>query len=427
MPYQLSRLGGTLVIGDINGDRNDDVFFGGAAGQSGQLYLGNDDGTLTKVEQQAWEQDLAQEDVAALFFDANGDGHLDLYVVSGGNEKPKRSFYYQDRLYINDGRGEFVKAEQSHPNTMFSGGVVTAADYDNDGDLDLFIGGRHTPHNYPFIPKSVLLRNDTQNGIVKFVDTREKTIESIGMVTDAVWIDIDVDSWLDLILVGEWMPVTVLKNKNGNFQNITEQLGLEKSSGWWSSIVSHDFDGDGDVDFILGNSGINTQLMASEDEPMTYYVQDINKDGKFDPILSYYIQGESYPLPSRDELLGQVNSLRKEYTTYDTYAKATIKKILRAGNVSSSSILEINSLKSSYLENTGKGKFELWPLPEMAQLSMINGFVFDDFTGDGSKNILAAGNFYPYKVSLGKSDASLGTLLNFKDKKMSIDENNAKL
>jgi len=226
--------------------------------------------------------------------------------------------------------------------------------------------------------------------------------------------------------VGEWMPVTILKNDKGKLRDIN-QSELKNTSGWWSTIEADDLDEDGDVDFLLGNAGLNTQFQASVDKPMTYYVQDINKDGEFDPILSYYIQGESYPLPSRDDLLRQVNSLRKEYTTYDKYAKATTKDLLKAGNVSNSGILEINNLRSSYLENSGGGEFELKNLPAMAQFSMINSFIHGDFTGDGSENIIAAGNFFPYRVSLGRSDASMGVLLNIKNNKILSDDKNYKL
>lgn len=419
VPYQLSNLGGRLATGDVNGDGNDDVFFGGAAGQAGKLYLGKDDGTLAlAAKPQPWEtgREANQEDVAVTFFDADGDKDLDMYVVSGGNEKPAGSSYYRDRLYLNDGTGNFSRAENSLPNTSFSGGVVVAGDYDNDGDLDLFVGGRIRAQSYPFPPKSILLRNDSENGIVKFSNAKVKELENAGMVTDALWTDIDDDSWLDLVLVGEWMPVTIFKNNNGNLINKTKEYGLDGTLGWWSSIEANDYDEDGDIDFLLGNAGLNSQLHASVDEPMTYYVQDINRDGEFDPILSYYIQGKSYPLPGRDEMLGQVVSLRKEYTSYDKYAKATMEDLLKAGDVASTSILEIKDLKSSYLENLGGEEFKMKALPAMAQVSMINGFVYDDFTGDGSKEILAAGNFFPYRVNLGKSDASMGILLNMQDK-----------
>ncbi|PKD17231.1 type IV secretion protein Rhs [Salegentibacter salinarum] len=424
VPYQLSRLGGRLAVGDVNGDGNDDVFFGGAAGQSGQLYLGRDDGTLVKgPREQPWTapEDVAREDIDILFFDADSDNDLDMYVVSGGNEKPSGSSFYKDRLYLNDGTGNFVKTLNSLPHTSFSGGVVVSADYDKDGDIDLFVGGRHKAKNYPFASQSILLRNDTQDGIVKFTNTEEKALQKLGMVTDAVWTDSDKDSWPELFIVGEWMPLTLLKNNRGILTNKTKELDLDTTQGWWSSIDAEDYDGDGDVDFLLGNAGLNTQLFASKAEPMVYYVQDFNKDGNFDPVLSYYIDGESYPLPSRDEMLGQVASLRKKYTSYDKYAKATMEDLLKAGNVTTTSILEINELRSLYLNNLGDGNFNLSPLPGMSQISMINAFAFDDFTGNGVSDIVAVGNFSPYRVNFGKSDALMGVLLNVMENEVTVD------
>lgn len=426
-PYQQSRLGGKMTVGDVDGDGNDDIFFFGASGQAGELYLGQNDGSLIKsAEGQPWkdEEDILKEDVNGIFFDADGDEDLDLYVVSGGNEESDGSSYYQDRLYINNGKGMFHRDMRSLPDTSFSGGVVVAEDFDKDGDLDLFLGGRLAAKNYPFTPTSLLLRNDSVNGRTKFTDVRNKEVERLGMITDAVWQDIDNDSWVDLIVVGEWMPITVLKNEKGELKNNTAQLGLENSSGWWNSITKGDFDGDGDIDFLIGNAGLNSQLKSTQDQPMIYYVQDINNDGKFDPLLTYYIQGESYPIASRDELLGQVNSLRKTYTSYDKYAKASISDVLKAGNVSSTSILEIKELRSSYMENIGDGKYEIKPLPDAVQLSMVNRFIFEDFNKDGSKEVLAAGNFYPFRVSLGKQDASLGSLFKFSENNFRVMEEN---
>lgn len=428
LPYQLSRLGGKMAVGDVNRDGNDDVYFGAAAGQTGEIFLGTDDAELIKsLNEQPWnlEEDFQKEDLAATFFDADGDGDLDLYVVSGGNEEAEGSDYYQDRLYTNDGNGNFTKTIDALPNMRFSGGVVVAGDYDNDGDLDLFVGARLKAQNYPLPPKSVILRNDSRDGKIKFTRALEN---EIGMVTDALWVDMDKDSWLDLVLVGEWMPVTVLKNQKGSFKDVTKEFGLEKTSGWWNSLAGGDFDNDGDMDFLLGNAGNNLKFRASKEEPMRIYIQDLNRDGKLDPILTYYIQGKSYPYPSRDEILGQVASLRKEYNTYDKYGKATVDDILKVADVAPHSVLETNTLKSSFLKNNGEGGFKLESLPHRAQFSAVQGFLFDDFTGDGTKNILAAGNFYPYAVNIGKSDASKGFLLDIEKDELKVNEiNNVRL
>nr|WP_297789755.1 VCBS repeat-containing protein [uncultured Allomuricauda sp.] len=414
MPYQMSRLGGRMAVGDINGDENDDVYFGGAVGQAGKLFLGNDDGTFIEDSKtQPWlaPKPSEKEEVAPLFFDANNDGLLDIYIVNGGNEQLAGSLFYQDHLYLNQGEGQFIDASQALPNTSFSGGVAKAADYDNDGDMDLFLGGRLDAQHYPFTPESILLRNDSKEGKVKFTRVEQKDMLHIGMVTDATWDDLDNDGWQDLILVGEWMPISIFMNLEGVF----EKIQVENTSGWWSSVKTVDIDSDGDLDILAGNLGNNTQLKASPEEPMIYYVQDMDKDGNLDPLLTYYIDGKSYPIPSRDELLTQVNSLKKVYTSYDKYAKATIEDILKAANVSSTSVLTINELRSGYLLNDGDQGFSFHPFPSLAQQSMVNAFMEDDFNGDGKKEILLAGNFFPFRASMGKLDASKGTLLTWKD------------
>jgi len=415
--YQFSRLGGKVSVGDLNADGNDDVFCGGAFGQAGQLFFGQDNGTFVRSVSQPWENDLFADQEGSLFFDADADGDLDVYTVNGGNEFPAGSLNYQDKLYLNDGQNKFVSVTDALPKESSSGSCVRAADIDNDGDLDLFVGGRLVPQKYPYAPSSFILRNDSKNGMVRFTDISDQLNESIsqkGMVTDAVWSDINNDSWPDLILVGEWMPVSVFMNRNGKkFEDMTATFGLDKSQGWWNCIVETDVDKDGDNDFLLGNAGVNIQLHASQNEPVECYSLDFNCDGQVDPVLCYYVQGKSYPLPSRDELLEQITPLRKKFINYADYAKATIGDILSKDQFGSATILKAVTLRSSWLENTGKGSFILKPLPEMAQLSAINGFLKFDLDNDGKDEILADGNFYPYRVQLGRSDASTGVLLQF--------------
>lgn len=418
IPYQLSKMGGNASVGDVNGDGNDDVYFESAKGQISQLFLGTADGTLVlNNENQPWTEaeDVDKEDTASLFFDADGDGDLDLYVVSGGNEAYDGKSYYQDRLYVNDGAGNFSKAENALPDMKFSGGVVTAADYDKDGDLDLFIGGRVSGNSYPMAPRSTILKNESKGDKLNFAAQANPDLDKIGMLTGALWEDIDNDTWPDLILVGEWMPVTIIKNEKGQLKDRTENYGLSDTKGWWLSLVAADIDQDGDTDFLLGNLGLNTEFKASRSEPMRYYIQDIDKNGRIDPLLTYYKKGVSYPLPGRDELLGQVPSLKKYFKTYDSYAKTTTDQLLAAASIKPVFTLEIEELQSSYLINKGNGTFEFRSLPREAQVSAVQDFVYEDFNGDGIKEILTAGNLYPFRVNIGQMDASIGSLLTFKD------------
>jgi enediyne biosynthesis protein E4 len=418
IPYQASRLGGRLAVADINNDGNEDVYFGGATGQSGVLFLGTDHGTFSRSASQPWQADAMCEDMGAVFFDADMDGDKDLYVVSGGNEYGSGDPLYHDRLYINEGGGVFTKNSVALPSAeTTSGSCVVPGDFDNDGDLDLFVGGRIAAQMYPYTPKSYILRNDSKAGAAKFTDVTEqlnKEIQLAGMVCDAVWVDINKDHWPDLVLAGEWMPVRVFQNENGQgFKEITANAGLGDSEGWWSRIVQADVDADGDIDLLLGNAGANLQYHASVKEPLEFFIQDINNDGGPDPLLTYFIQGKRFPAVSLDELLEQVASLRKKFYKYADYANAGIEDIVGKKELKQSNYLRIVTLRSSWLENNGQGKFAIKPLPDDVQASMINGFVYDDFDNDGQKELLSAGNFYPYKVEWGRSDAFMGGLLKF--------------
>jgi hypothetical protein len=418
VPYQLSRLGGKCSIADVNHDKNDDVFFEGAHGQAGKLYIGHDDGSFTESAQASFEADKYCEDVGSVFFDANGDNHADLYVVSGGNEFFAGDTLYQDRLYIGDGKGGFKRTRRALPVETASGGTVVAADFDHDGDEDLFVGGRLVPDQYPLSPQSMVLRNDSDNGNVKFVDVTTRlnaSLQKAGMITDALWSDINGDTWMDLILVGEWMPVRIFINEKGKtLKEITTEAGLSNTQGWWNTVYASDVDHDGDLDILAGNAGGNLSLHASEKEPVELFAADINKDGKIDPIITSYIQGKRYPLPSRDELLDQVTPLRKKYIRYAQYANASIEDILEGDLLKGASVFRATTFESMCFENDGHGKFKMTALPAMAQLSAVQSFISYDFDEDGKEEILAAGNFYPYRVQLGRCDASYGTIVQFR-------------
>ena len=421
--YQLSRLGGMLSKADVNKDGNEDIFFGGASGQSGMLFLGQDDGTLRKSPAQPWELDAMCEDIKSVFFDADGDGDDDLYVVSGGSEFIAGAPLYQDRLYVNNGKGIFTRTQNAIPTETSSGSCVAAADYDKDGDIDLFVGGRHIPANYGMNPRSFLLQNQSKENVIKFSDVTSQVntdLANVGMATSAIWTDFNNDSWLDLIVVGEWMPVRIFQNDHGKLVERTDFTGLEKSNGWWCTVFPADIDDDGDMDYFLGNAGTNLQFKASKKEPIQLHAGDFNQDGVLDPIISYYIGGQSYPFASRDELLDQVGSLRRKFIKYDEYANATLQDIATEEQLEKSYKFYAYTLESCWLENIEGKDFRLKPLPPIAQLSSINGFVHDDFNGDGIKELLAAGNFFPFKPQLGRSDASTGLVLTYQQGDMKV-------
>lgn len=415
LPYQLSREGPALAHGDVNGDGREDLYFGGAIGQAGQLFLQTKDGRFQLSPNQPWKTDTVAEQVNAIFFDADGDGDMDLYVVSGGNEYNDQSAGFQDHLYLNDGKGNFTPAPpDALPPMLSSKFAIAAGDFNHDGRIDLFIGGRGVPGSFPLSSKSYLLRNDCKNGVIKFTDVTDEicpTLRLPGMVKAAVFSPLNDPQYPDLLIAGEWMSPHLYRNDNGKLSDVSTAAGLTNLEGMWSSITPADVDGDGKMDFILGNCGYNNQFKASPTQPMTLYVADFDDNGSLDPILCYYIQGKSYPMASRDELLDQIVTLKKKFNSYASYADATIDDIFPADKIAHAKMLRCTELASGVLYNRGNGKFTFTPLPLAAQFSKVYGAAFDDFDGDGKKDILVSGNFFPYRTQLGRCDASLGMLL----------------
>ncbi|SHG45275.1 VCBS repeat-containing protein [Flagellimonas flava] len=409
LPHMHSKNGPGMAVGDANGDGLEDVYIAGATGQPGTLKIqGKDGSSFSEIV----FQDSDSEDMGALFFDADSDGDQDLYVVSGGSSAAKGSPAYQDRIYENDGTGTYTLVD-ALPESLVSGSVVTGADYDKDGDIDLFVGGRVQPGEYPMSPKSSLLKNESSIGNVKFSADHNflNNWSELGMVTAALWTDFDNDSWMDLIVVGEFMPIRFFKNNEGNLQEITEQIALKGTNGWWNSIASGDFDNDGDSDYILGNFGLNSRYKASVDEPLCIYAKDYDKNGQIDPVMCYYIDGKNYIAHSRNDLIDQINAMRVRFRTYSEYAEATFEESFTEGELADAHIVKSETFASSYLENLGEGRFALKPLPITMQTAPLYGINIGDYNQDSHLDVLAVGNFYSGEVFNGRYDASIGWLM----------------
>jgi hypothetical protein len=414
IPYQLSRMGPAIAGGDVNGDGNEDVFIGGAIGQAGALYLQSADGTFTASSSSPWRVDKDSEDVNAIFFDADNDNDADLYVVSGGNEYEDGATEYQDRLYINDGHGTFAKAIDAVPPMLSNKHAVAAGDFDQDGDMDLFVGGRGKPGDFPLPSRSYVLRNDSRAGQVRFTDVTSAISDELnapGMVTVAAWLDLNGDRYPELTIAGDWMPVMLFKNENGRLKNISAQAGFSLTEGQWSALLPADVDEDGDIDLVMGNSGLNTQYKPSKYEPLTIHVNDFDDNGKLDPILCYFIQGVSYPMASRDELLDQMAFLRQQYTRYAAYADARIETIFTREKIEKSKVFKCMEARTLVFLNNGNLTFSSKELPPETQFSKTNSILTGDFDRDGKNDLLLLGNFFPYRTELGESDASVGLVL----------------
>ncbi len=411
IPKMLSTEGPFMAVGDVNADRLDDLFIGGAKDQPGQLLIQRRDGSFASSNQRLFERDRVSEDLGSAFFDANGDGHPDLYVVSGGNEFSDMAPALEDRLYLNDGRGNFRKAEGHLPPMSVSGSRVAPADFDEDGDIDLFVGGRVVPWRYGMDPESVILRND---GRGRFSDVTQKAapdLAHVGMVTDALWNDVDHDGRADLIVVGEWMPITIFRNAGNGRLEAMDTPGLEKSHGWWNRIVAGDFTGDGHIDFVVGNLGLNTRLRAAPNEPATMHVKDFDGNGFVEQILSYYNDGVSYPLVLRDDLIESLSFLKSRYLNYETYAQETVTDIFSPDELAGAVLKKAHTFATSLARNNGDGSFTLVPLPLEAQVAPVYGILASDFNGDADLDLLLAGNFDGVEPEIGRMSAGYGLFL----------------
>ncbi|MDP3313707.1 VCBS repeat-containing protein [Lutibacter sp.] len=411
LPFDHSTLGPKMAIADVNGDGLEDVFVGNGAGFESELFIQQANGSFSQMQTPAFKKDAPFEDMGAAFFDADGDLDLDLYVVSGSYEFKVDSPMLQDRLYLNNGKGLFTKTTSNLPVLTASGSVVKPADFDNDGDIDLFVGGRLVPGSYPLPAKSYLLENNGK-GIFKDVTaTFAPEFNSLGLVTDAIWTDYNNDKKLDLIITGDWMPISIFKNEKTKFTNQTKVVGLEKSTGWWSSIAQADFDKDGDMDFVVGNLGLNYKSKASDKEPFEVFAKDFDANGSMDIVLSYYNEGTLFPVRGRGCSSEQNPSIAEKFETYNGFSVANVTEVYGENELRDALHYKVHTFATSYVENLGNGKFKVTSLPNLAQLSSVNKTLIDDFDKDGHLDIVIAGNLFGSEIETTRNDSSIGLLL----------------
>ena len=409
LPHRLSTNGPFSAVADVNDDGLDDVFLGGAAKQSGILYIQQQSGKFIPSTSQPWERDKASEDLEALFFDADNDGDKDLYVTSGGNEYKQGNSLLNDRLYINDGKGNYTKSINALPKSYESTQCVKASDIDGDGDLDLFVGTRLISGKYPYPGDSYFLINT--NGVFQKLNTQSASaLKGIGMVTDAVFSDIDNDGDNDMIVVGEWMNITILQNNDGVYVNKTEAYGLSNSRGLWWSITASDIDNDGDDDYIIGNLGKNNKFKASEAHPFKVYANDFDNNGVNDIVLAKFYKDDYVPVRGRECTSQQMPYVAEKFKDYHSFASSKLLDILPENKLEKAIVYEISNFESIILINDN-GKLIKKPLPIEAQISPVKSSIVSDFDNDGFKDVLLLGNHYGVEVETVRYDAGYGLLL----------------
>lgn len=415
LPHKISQYGPGIAVGDVDKNGYDDFYIGGTSENPGLFYLQDANGNFKKdtaaVERKKTE---LEEEAGVLFFDADNDDDLDLYTVSGSYEIPPGHVAAQDRLYINNGKGKFKQSLNALPKEATNGSCVRAADFDKDGDLDLFVGGRVVSGAYPGAPKNFIYKNNAG----KFTDVTDivcPALQTIGMITDALWSDFDNDGKVDLVLAGEWMPVTFVKNTGSTFV-VTNNTGIGKYVGWWNSLVAGDFDKDGDMDYAAGNLGLNSNYKASFTEPMTLFAKDIDKNGSLDAMIFCYMKAadgtrKPFPMHAKDDLATQMISIRKKYPTYTSYGLASMNELWTAQDKQGAIKKEATEMQSCYIENKGKGIFEVRPFPLQAQTAPVFGMQMEDVNGDGNTDLLLVGNDYGMEPYSGRHDAFNGLCL----------------
>lgn len=408
LPYELSKLGPFASVADINNDGLDDFYIGGAHNQAGSIYVQNLNGSFKNIISQSFINDSNFEDMSSVFIDIDNDNDLDLYVVSGGSEFKIGNPQYMDRLYLNNGEGRFERDLSLKDNVRSSGMTISKIDFDNDGYQDLFIGGRCIPSQYPKNPKSYLLRNN-KGALENVTQQIAPELEEIGMVTSSCWEDINEDGAIDLIVVGEWMPITIFLNQNGKLVNKTNQFDLQNTTGWWNTIESSDLDGDGDTDYVIGNLGENFKYKSSSKTPFRIYSNDFDNNGTYDIVLAKYDGDNEVPIRGKQCTSEQMPFINEKFPTYTKFAEAEVKEII---DINASGTLKKDAqIFSSIILRNNNGRFEIEKLPSLAQLSTVNGIIIDDFNNDKINDIIIAGNLYDTEVETTRADASIGLLL----------------
>jgi hypothetical protein len=422
LPHKFSEYNPAIAVGDINGDGLDDMIVGGSSNQSAQIFMQDKNSHFTqKALLKGINNNKPNSDQGILLLDVDTDNDLDVLVTSGGFEQKPNDSSYLDQLYVNDGKGNFTLDKTVLPINTTSKLCIRAADYDKDGDLDLFIGGRVDPWNYPKPVNSFIYRNDSQKNKLKYTDITKQVapaLEKVGLVCDALFTDFNNDGWQDLIVVGEWMQIKFLENQKGQFKDISETTGIQNQVGWWNTIQSGDFDKDGDMDYIVGNLGMNSFYRATDTYPVAIYAKDFDNNDSYDAFPALYLPTSHtdtvrklYPAQTREDIVKQMISMRAKYQNFRSFAVSPIDKMFTPEQLKGAQILKANYFGSSYLKNNGKGKFELLPLPIQAQFAALNGILVDDYDMDGNMDVLINGNDYGTEVSVGRYDALNGLLL----------------
>ena len=398
-----TKLGPGIAVGDIDMDGLEDFYVGGTDQKNGQLFMQK---TNHNFESRSIFE-KKREDMAVLLVDIDLDSDLDLISIDGGGIADMMKKSYTDLIFLNDGKGNFDPFELLQREGR--GSCVEMSDFDKDGDLDMFIGGKVINGSYPNSPKSYLLVNENGN----FTDRTSEVFASnknLGMVSDALWTDFNNDGYMDLIVVGEFMEVRFFKNNHGKLVDVTMDTGLENMCGWWNSIISRDFDQDGDMDYIVGNLGQNNDLKASPEQPVTLYAKDFDNNGSIDPLISCFINGKEHLVHPRDVVLSQISSFRNRFLNYESYANATMDETFTENDLKDAYILKATNFSSTYIENMGDGKFKAVPLPLQAQFAPVYGIQSQDYDNDGFLDLLISGNHYSVEPSSGPFDASIGAL-----------------